>query len=522
MQSLIFVFSCLVVAFGTPSSMPILGWVAASIGYALFLGSVLDESPKKKFVLGTLWYAFVTMIQYSWYLTHPYYYVYALYAVGPFIIGAEFGLLTMLVSRERLQSLFGLLGVAGAWVLLEWFRLFWFMGLPFNVSGLALASTDYSLQMASLGGIYFLSFWVMLTNLLFLRKSYALFLFAALFPYFYGYFQIQEKEVPTLKALLVQPAFEIEEEKGFLNLNLGQKVALVLSEWEEVAKLIQGGLKEKPDLIVLPENTVPFASGSCLFPESEAHKLLETIFSKKPDKNAEFTRAYENYNFVCNAYFADQIAKITDTPLLIGMEHKEGDKFYSSAILYSASLAPYRYDKQVLVPMAEYIPSEWLRNAAKSYGITGSFTHGDGAKLFTLNGIRCGATICYEEMLGSIARPNKTLGANLLINLTNDGWYPHSTLPQQHLDLARLRAVELGLPLLRACNTGITCAVDSYGRVVKTLGENSQEKQTLRGSLSVALPINNYWTLYSETGDGLIVLLSALSAIGLLFSPKKR
>lgn len=482
------------------------------------------------------------MVQYGWILTHPYNYIYFLFAIGPFVLGAEFGLLTLLVTRERLQSFLGILGIAGVWVLLEWFRFFWLMGISFNLSGMALASTSYSLQAASLGGIYLLSFLVILTNLLFLRwiacgfskQVLTLCLIAALFPYVFGFLHIQYHErvqetsnIPTLQALLVQTAFEVEEENGFQEMDLGEKVAVVLGEWAEIARLVKEGIHKKPDLIILPESVVPFASKSCLFPEENACALLEKAFSKKlEEKNIPFLKTYQMEEgpctFACNGYFAKGIASLTKTPVLIGMEHieeeKEGKKFYSSALLYTPSKqdSSYRYDKQILVPMAEYIPFHWLREAAKSYGISGSFTPGTSPKIFELKGVKCGVTICYEETHGSVVRHNKTQGAEVLINITNDGWYPHSNLPRQHLDLAILRTVELGVPLLRACNTGITCAVDSLGRTLKTLGKNESEQQTLRGTLFVTLPVYNYWTLYSKTGDGLIIAFSFLLALFLM------
>lgn len=515
--------SCIIVAFGTPSSIPLLGIISSVAGYALFFLAVIDEKNlKRKFVIATLWFAVVTMIQYSWILTHPFYYIYALYAIGPLIIGSEFGLLALLVTRERIASITGILAIAGTWVLLEWFRLFWLMGLSFNTSGMALASTIYSLQIASIGGAYFLSFWVMLTNLLFLKaialkKSFLPCALAALAPYIFGFLHLTYHETVqnpvSLNALLVQPAFEVEESTGFQEMKLEEKVSHVLSEWKEIAHLI--GDSKKADIIILPESVVPFASKSCLFPKEYACQLLETTFSKKNTVGFPFMKTYQidgsPCDFVCNGYFAQSIAEQTNTPVLIGMEHSEEGDFYSSAMLYRPKKPQsYRYDKQVLVPMAEYIPFKWLQEAAKSYGISGSFKHGGGAKLFELDGFKCGVSICYEETIGEIVRQNKLLGAQVLINVTNDGWYPHSNLPKQHLDLAILRSVELGMPLLRACNTGITCAVDSLGRMVKVLGKDEVEQQTLKGALFVTLPIYNYWTPYSQTGDTLIIAISLI------------
>ena len=107
-------------------------------------------------------------------------------------------------------------------------------------------------------------------------------------------------------------------------------------------------------------------------------------------------------------------------------------------------------------------------------------------------------------------RENRVKGAELLVNLTNDGWYPNSLLPKQHFDHARLRTVENGIPLVRACNTGVTCAVDSLGRIVGVLGENEVENQELADSILVELPLYHYSTFYSRYGDFLIISFSFL------------
>ena len=112
-------------------------------------------------------------------------------------------------------------------------------------------------------------------------------------------------------------------------------------------------------------------------------------------------------------------------------------------------------------------------------------------------------------------RENKLKGAEFLINLTSDVWYPNSRLTQQHLDHARLRTTEGGLPLLRACNTGITCAIDSLGRTLASFGEEEWKQ----GALKVEVPLYHYKTPYTLYGDSLILGFSALMT--LIFLVKK-
>ena len=178
-----------------------------------------------------------------------------------------------------------------------------------------------------------------------------------------------------------------------------------------------------------------------------------------------------------------------------------------------------RYEKRVLLPMGEYIPFSFLKDLCARYGVKGSFTQGKEAKVEqTLAGL-VAPSICYEETFGGVMREGKLKGAEMLVNLTNDAWYPHSTLSLQHLEHARLRTVEMGVPLVRACNTGITCAIDSFGQTVDILHDHG-EVEDVADSLYVEVPKYHYWTLYSLWGDHFIL---AVSMVGILFAlPRKK
>jgi apolipoprotein N-acyltransferase len=119
-------------------------------------------------------------------------------------------------------------------------------------------------------------------------------------------------------------------------------------------------------------------------------------------------------------------------------------------------------------------------------------------------------------------RVSRTKGASLFINLTNDNYYPFSRLPKQHFDHARLRTVENGVPLVRACNTGITAAIDSLGRVKGELEELDGNKKLQAGVLALSLPLYHYKTLYTYWGDGCLLAICFLSlAFSFLFKIKR-
>ncbi len=167
--------------------------------------------------------------------------------------------------------------------------------------------------------------------------------------------------------------------------------------------------------------------------------------------------------------------------------------------------------------MGEYIPFEFCRNLAASYGIGGSFTFGEEAKVLRTEKFPFGVSICYEETFGNMMRMSRQNGAEVLVNLTSDVWYPDSTLAKQHFDHARIRTVEAGIPLLRSCNTGITCGVDSLGNVVADLPEYDSSGNWNADSLYVSVPKFHYNTLYSRLGDVPIIGFCLIASLGLFF-----
>jgi apolipoprotein N-acyltransferase len=161
--------------------------------------------------------------------------------------------------------------------------------------------------------------------------------------------------------------------------------------------------------------------------------------------------------------------------------------------------------------MGEYIPFEFCRKLAARYGIAGSFTPGKHAVLWSCEKLPFGVSICYEETFGNLMRENREKGARFLLNLTSDAWFPLSKLPLQHYEHAKLRAVENGIPLFRACNTGVTAAVDPLGR------ERAALPEIETGALRVEMPLQHFQTFYAHFGEiPLLLACSFLLALGLL------
>jgi apolipoprotein N-acyltransferase len=169
------------------------------------------------------------------------------------------------------------------------------------------------------------------------------------------------------------------------------------------------------------------------------------------------------------------------------------------------------YDKLHLVPFGEYLPyQKWMEMLGFSQltKMQGGYLPGTRRRPLDIpNAPRALPLICYEAIFpGSVAEHGDRAG--WIVNLTNDGWFGNSTGPYQHLQQARLRAIEEGLPVVRAANTGISAVIDPMGRIVAGLGLG------IEGVLDAGLPAAITPTVYSRISD---TPAAIMLAIGLIF-----
>lgn len=179
----------------------------------------------------------------------------------------------------------------------------------------------------------------------------------------------------------------------------------------------------------------------------------------------------------------------------------------SVVVLNGKGQATAVYDKHHLVPFGEYVPLRaWLPVERLTQG-RGDFTPGPGPRTLPVPGAPpVSPLVCYEGIFpGAVVADGER--PQWLLNVTNDAWFGSSAGPYQHLAIARLRAIEEGLPMVRAANTGISAVIDPYGRIASrlNLGES--------GTIDTALPAAISVTLYHKIGDRAFALL--LAAMGL-------
>ncbi len=535
-NSLFFFVSLLLVAFGQQTWVWQFGLLAALGGFALFwMITVNQTSGKARFWTATLWFTLIQIIQLSWTLSHLYFYMLAVYLIVCLLYGLQFGLLSYFIESKRIKSIINLFGFSGLWVFLEWTRLFFLPKLSWNPAGIALATTTAGAQLATVGGVFLLSFVVILMNLFLLRYlverkrvNYLAYTAVCLFPFVFGWMQIHRhsQEIQysaTIPVLLVQTGTDVVEKVRFNSLEAYRRFAM--EEWKKIILLIKAA-NHPLELVVLPENALPFSAYQAAYPFEEVTAFFIQHFnssdlSKLPSLYPHLGVVVEGKTYVNNAYFAQAAANIFNANLIVGMEDRDNVgqevKHYSAALLFQPVNSPFqRYSKRILVPMGEYIPFDWCQELCKQYGIYGSFTPGDQSNLLYTRNHAIGVSICYEETFGNLMRQSRQNGAQLHANLTNDGWYPHSHLPELHLEHGRLRAIEQGIPMVRACNTGVTCAVDSLGRTIDELKQADGSIEEEVGALQVSVPMYRYDTPYTEHGDALVLALSGFSILGCL------
>ncbi|MBT3394019.1 MAG: apolipoprotein N-acyltransferase [Waddliaceae bacterium] len=526
----IVVISFVVVAFGQPAWVPWLGLVAAVCGYALLWRSLSSVgSKKRRFFVASSWFCCVQLIQLSWMTSIEYVGggLIVAYLLLSIMMGLQFGVVSFFVEIDKKVRTF--LIVPALWVLMEWMRLFLFSGFTFNPVGLSFAGSIYPLQMASLFGVYGLSFVVIATNILVFFSisapkkilSWAIVGIFVVTPFIFGFFHLNDGSDgdDAVSVVLVQTALTPEEKYGLCR---GDGVSLSpYDQWLYILSYLEDSGVDDADFIIFPENTVPLGVSVPAYRYDEVVESLriffgDAIFAALPPLSEPYY--YEGGRLVSNSFWAQSLANVFGADVIVGLEDVEGYDVYTSAVVFVPGGASFRrYDKRILLPMGEYIPFTFLESLARRFGVEGSFSRGVSGRVFDHDVMPYSVSICYEETFGNIIRQDRRDGAKLLINITNDVWYPNSRLRLQHFHHGRLRSVENGVPLVRACNTGVTGVVDNAGRVQDTFGEGRYGEEWRRGALVVSVPISSYDTLYSRYGDWLIVVVSFIMlCVGML------
>jgi apolipoprotein N-acyltransferase len=431
--------------------------------------------------------------------------------LGPFVgawVGtwylAAWWVMPRLPERPALVRMIAQLGLAGAWVLVEWTRTWFLTGF----SWLPLAASQWQrtsiLQISAYTGAYGVSFILIAMNVG----------FAA-----YGHRLLREKERSLLQRrspefmlalflLLVCLTTQVTEmahrpayTESLARIAFVQPDIPQSAKWDPAdAPGIQDTLQrltleaaaDLPDLILWPESSTP-----------------------GPVMGDPLMQAY-----------VESLAAKAKVPLLIGsyavIQTGTGSKAFDTAFVVAPHLGLQTayYAKRHLVPFGEYVPWRpvlgWI---SKFVPIPGDFVPGTDASPLLIRLPRSSAAfgplICYEDVFPQLARSSVRSGADVLAVLTNDAWYGEEGAAYQHAAVSVLRAVETHRPVLRCGNAGWTGWIDEFGGIRTTL-TNGEGSVYLRGVTTVNVTRDRRWvgvqTFYVQHGDW-FVLVSALLVV---------
>jgi apolipoprotein N-acyltransferase len=399
-----------------------------------------------------------------------------------------FGLLLALIAARRNGfSLRALVFTPFLWVAVEMGRAY-ITGFPWDLLGTTQIDNIPLSRIATVTGVYGISFEIALVNTAvaaaflvpYARRKFLLTaaLVAALVLHA-GKLQ-KPGALPTEHAAtLVQANIPILEADWSLD-NLEQ----TLSSLREISVRPQNAKPDTPGLIVWPESPAPFWTTDLHVRSTLANVARET-----------------------NSYIIAGSIGIEHT----GDPNRRPEVYNSAAVVTPTGAWTERYDKIHLVPFGEYVPFEKLFSFAG--GLTrqvGTFARGRSRLPLDIGNIKAGVFICYESIFPNEVRLFALHGAEVFVNVSNDGWYGEGGAPRQHLNMARMRAVENNRWLLRDTNTGVTAVIDPYGRIVAEAPRN--QRVALQGSFA----LEESTTFYTRHGDWFPFLCAIITLAGLL------
>ncbi len=423
-----------------------LAWVAL---VPLFLSLERARSRKEAFLFGFLAGFVFYLLSVSW-LRHVT--VFGLFFVATVLAcyWGVFGVVWHSVGTRHDGGWRRLL-LPAAWTALEFIRSeipVW--GFGWNLLGYSQAPNLWVAQLASLAGVYAVSFLVFLGNTVIysvvrqgIKASWRMvLLFILVFTgsSLFGY--------SRLLASPAAPLFRVTVLQG----NIPQSL-----KWEEAYK---------GEILRIYLNLTELAS----------YDASQLIFWPEAAYPGFFNREAE-------AEAVKELARKIQIPVVVGSPHQGEKGYYNSAYLLGPSgEAIQRYDKIRLVPFGEYVPWKPVLGFLEPYAYALGVSDFSGGKEFTLfqtaeTGPRFSILICFEDIFPALARKFVERGADFLAVLTNDAWFGHSSAPYQHLQASVFRAIENGVSVVRAANTGVSGFITSTGRVVERV-KNQEGKDT--------------------------------------------
>jgi apolipoprotein N-acyltransferase len=460
---------------------------------------LLPARPLQAFLLayscGVIWYAgtcywiYNTMRQYGGVSAPAAVGILILFSLYLAIYHGVFGLLISLLAGSIAFSRRALLLAPAMWVAVELARTR-ITGFPWDLLGIAQVDNIPLAHVTTFTGVYGLSFEIMVVNaalaaaFLIRREQRKVLLLAALGSAVVlqaGLWLVPQMLPTDHSARLVQENIPIlqgpEWTKEYFDDTLSDLTRISLSPGPNQQRL--------PDLMVWPESPAPFYTTDPIFREAVSNiarkaqtwVLAGSVGTRNAGQSSQ--RVTQSYN--------------------------------SAALVNPRGEWVGRYDKMHLVPFGEYVPFKSIFGFAGGLSKeVGDFSPGESRAPLQAGGSSLGVFICYESIFPDEVRQLAANGAQVFVNISNDGWYGDSGAYAQHLKQARMRAVESNRWLLRDTNTGVTASIDPYGRIV------ASAPRKIRTAVDAPYAVSNVTTFYTRHGDWFAYLCAIISAGALL------
>lgn len=350
------------------------------------------------------------------------------------------------------------------WTVLEFIRSNFLGGIPWLLLGASQYAFLPVIQISNITGVYGVSFLIALVNIGIIKRRFSCILVLLLAIGYGGYCFKKPATGQKIKVGIVQPNVpqDVKWDPAYTD--------WMLEKLEILTRSIKGA-----DIFVWPETAVPTFT--------ETAGLFKIIISFIKETSADFIIGSQGISF-------------------------NGEKHYhNSAFLISKNgRIAGEYRKIHLVPFGEFVPfGKTFPFLKKFTPIEEGFTAGNEYTIFQISDsgrFRISALICFEDIFPSLARKFVQNGADMLINITNDGWFGKTNAVYQHAYLSVFRAVENGVPLVRSTNTGLSCFIESAGKIhmIKPFIETAQAREMLVSKR------NTFYTRYGDIFGWLCVI----------------
>jgi apolipoprotein N-acyltransferase len=430
------------------------------------------------------------------------------------VLGSYFGLFGLgiaMVRRKTGSAVAALMFAPFLWTGLD-LAAARITSVPWDQLGYSQVDNQVITQIAPWTGTYGITFVIVAVNALIAaawfvvrrtRVALRIFVVAIVIAITISAYSVRRNPAAANSAVLIQPNLNVGEENTWNDESWDRNIA-------QFARLAsEPAAKDTTYIAGIPETDAP--TGQIVPPPWPTYPDLVVW----PESPAPFMQDDPRLEQAMR-----MIALQEHAPLVLGGigagNPAQEQTYYNSAMVVGANGKWIgRYDKIHLVPFGEYIPFQnLLAFAHKLTGRVSSFSRGEQRQVFYLGGAagrprRYGVFICYESVFADEVRHFAKNGAEVLVNISDDGWYGDTSAPWQHLNMARMRAIENRRWLLRDTNNGVTASIDPYGRVRQSIPRHQV------GELAAQFAFNADITFYTAHGD-VFAWLCAILTIGVV------